>query len=84
MGDDLSDEMRTAIGDAIETVVRDSEGGFVTRWFAAIEIVDHESTRVMWLLTPAGSMAWDGIGLAGFALAHELGKIVRDGLDDDD
>jgi hypothetical protein len=64
----LGQLIEDAIGSAIENVVADHEGGFVTKWVALVESVDRDGARGLWTMTSPEVMAWDTVGL----LTHGL------------
>lgn len=76
--DDLGTRIEQAIGAAIETVVSEAEGGFVTKWVALIESVAPDGTRGLWTCTSPELMAWDTVGLLQHGLHLQQGQTLRE------
>jgi hypothetical protein len=63
---------------AVGTLVRALEpGAFVTKFVAAVEVVDAHGQRVLWTLTHPGATAWDVNGLLEYVRDRERAGVLR-------
>lgn len=64
-------DVQADIADAIQTVIRNREGGFVTRWCAIVESVDEHGERGVWTVAADDMKPWDVFGLLDYAVERE-------------
>lgn len=74
---DLGQVVQDAIGEAIERVVSEHEGGFVTKWVALVESVGPDGSRGLWTMTSADLKAWDTVGLLQHGLHIQMGQTIQ-------
>lgn len=58
-GDSLSE----CVSDAMGKALHEDHGAMVTRWVAAIEVLDKEGVQSVWVLHSQGLAQWDMLGL---------------------
>lgn len=76
--------IETAINEAIETAIREHEGGLTLRWVALIETCGPDGARGVWTMTSPDVLSWDALGLLEYGRQREVAKIVHPYEDDDD
>lgn len=76
------DEVSGKVHDAIASVLQ-AGGAMVTKFTAAVEVIEPDGGRAIWLLASEGSQAWESIGMLRYALATEeagiTAAIIREG-----
>lgn len=69
----IEQRLRQAVGE----IVRDVEGGVVTKFVMVIETFDSEGELGAWTLCSDGITIWDVLGLLDFALVRQRHQIER-------
>lgn len=77
------DLIQAAINEAIETVIREHEGGFTIRWVALVETAGPDGCRGVWTMTSPDVMAWDTLGLLEYGKQMQVRQLVTPGEEDD-
>jgi len=75
------DAIQTAVNEAIETVIREHEGGFTIRWVALVETAGPGGARGVWTMTSPDVMAWDTLGLLEYGKQMQVRQLVTPGED---
>lgn len=71
-------DIEAAVNEAIETVIREHEGGFTIRWVALVETAGEDGTRGIWTMTSPDVRAWDTLGLLEYGKQLQVAQIVND------
>lgn len=79
---ELGEKMEKAMGAAIEGVMREHEGSFVTKWVTVVEVIPEGGERGIWTFTSDDAKRWDIAGLLKeldtFQTAHLVVEILED------
>ncbi len=66
----IEQELNNAVSD-----VMGRHGMVVTKWMAAVEVIDGSGERALEAFTSPGLRSWDSIGILGFLDARERGPV---------
>ncbi len=70
-------DTREQVNDAIASAIANN-GDMIVRWVAAIEGIDSDGSRYLWLMADDSSTAWDRLGMYQFALTQEQADVTCD------
>lgn len=85
------DSMQDKMTDAINTAIG-SEGEFVTKFVALVEVIDGDGDTCLWAVTSKDINSWDILGMLQWGLQHEqaakvlrvIGEAAQEAEDDDE